>query len=90
MKNVIMEKIKELGNDARVWEKENVIHLDFNDFDGFDEDWCEVMRSYDNPELVEAMLEFLTDNAKEVDEDFYSTYTFDDCEVVVGYGSYDI
>lgn len=90
MKNIIMEKINELGEDACVWVNENVIHLDFNDWDGFDDDWCEVMRSYDHPELVEAMLEFLTNNAKEVDEDFYSTYTFDDCQVIVGYDSYNI
>ena len=90
MKNTIMEKIYKLKNDAYISDCDSIVYLYLNDFEGFDKDWNENLRGFDNPKLIESTLEFLANNAKEVDLDYYSTYTFDDCQVVVGYGSYDI
>lgn len=90
MKNIILEKLNNLGNDVDFNEYNGVIEIDFNDFEGFDEDWNEVLRDYDNPSMVSELLDFLSNNCKEVVKDFYTTYIFNDFQVVVGYASYDI
>lgn len=90
MKNIILEKLNNLGNDVDFNEYNGVIEIDFNDFEGFDEDWNEVLRDYDNPSMVSELLDFLSNNCKEVIKDFYTTYIFNDFQVVVGYASYDI
>lgn len=90
MKNIILEKLNNLGNDVDFNEYNGIIEIDFNDFEGFDEDWNEVLRDYDNPSMVSELLDFLSNNCKEVVKDFYTTYIFNDFQVVVGYASYDI
>lgn len=90
MKNIILEKLNNLGNDVDFNEYNGVIEINFNDFEGFDEDWNEVLRDYDNPSMVSELLDFLSNNCKEVVNDFYTTYIFNDFQVVVGYASYDI
>lgn len=90
MKNIILEKLNNLGNDVDFNEYNGVIEIDFNDFCGFDEDWNEVLRDYDNPSMVSELLDFLSNNCKEVVNDFYTTYIFNDFQVIVGYASYDI
>ena len=59
------------------------------DFDGFDANWCEVMREYEDAEMVDALFEVL-DRADSVDDEFYTTYYFADCSATVGFTSYDI
>jgi hypothetical protein len=39
---------------------------------------------------VAELLDFLSNNAKEVKGEFYTFYNFDDFNVVVGYASFDI
>ena len=90
MKNIIIEKINNLGADASYSEYNNCVEICLNDFVGFDEDWSEISRDYDNPSAVAELLEFLSNNAKEVKEEFYTFYNFDDFNVVVGYASFDI
>lgn len=90
MKNIIIEKINNLGADASYSEYDNVVEICFNDFDGFDDDWSEILRNYDNPSAVAELLEFLSNNCVEVNNDFYTTYTFSNFAVCVGYASYDI
>lgn len=60
-----------------------------NDFDGFDADWCEVMREYEDEEMVDALFELL-DRAERTEGDMYRTYFFEDCDLTLGYASYDI
>lgn len=86
----ILEKANALGNDAIVFAFKNNISIDFHDFEGFDEDWDEIMRDYDDPDAVEAFEEMLRDNALSVDDGFYTTYHFEGFDVKVGYTSYDI
>lgn len=90
MKNIILEKINELGNDAYSNEYDNIISVDFNDFEGFDEDWNEVMRDYDNPELVQDFVDFLKSTCDRMEGDFYQCYHYNDFVVQVGFTSYDI
>ena len=59
------------------------------DFDGFDDEWDEVMRDYEDEEMVDALFELL-DRAERVEGDFYHTYYFEDCTLELGFDSYDI
>ena len=90
MKNIILEKLNNLGNDVDFNEYNGVIEINFNDFEGFDEDWNEVLRDFNNPSMVSELLDFLSNNCEEVVNDFYTTYNFNDFQVIVGYASYDI
>lgn len=86
----VLKMAEALEDDARVYDFEDCIHVDFNDFIGFDNNWSEIFRDYDNPKAVEAFEEMLKAEAEEVDEDFYTTYCFKGFFVKVGYTSYDI
>ena len=59
------------------------------DFEGFDDEWEEVMRDYEDQEMVDAFFELL-DRADRVEGDYYRTYYFEDCSLELGYASYDI
>lgn len=69
---------------------DNHIDLTIDDFDGFDEDWCEMDRELVDADAVEEVLEWLEENADCVDDDFYCYYHFGDIVVKVGYTSFDI
>ena len=88
--NKIMEIINALGADACVWVDGNKIHVDLDDFEGFDDDWNEVMRDYDDAEAVSAFEEMLEDECLSQSGDFYTTYYFEGFSVVLGYTSFDI
>ena len=66
---------------------ELVITVD--DFEGFDEDWSEIMRDYDE-EAVDGLIEWLEEHCISEDGDFYSYYHFEEFDVQLGYSSYDI
>lgn len=86
----ILTMAEALGADAIVFDFNRQIHVDFNDFEGFDDDWSEIMRDYDDENAVEAFEETLRAEALKIDDNFYTTYYFDDFVVIVGYTSYDI
>ena len=69
---------------------ENQLYVIFNDFEGFDENWDEIMRDYDNPKGVEMFLDSLEKNAAFIEESLYRTYHFDNFSVKVDYTSNDI
>ena len=66
---------------------ELVITVD--DFEGFDEDWSEIMRDYDK-EAVDGLIEWLEEHCISEDGDFYSYYHFEEFDVELGYSSFDI
>ena len=66
---------------------ELVITVD--DFEGFDEDWSEIMRDYDE-EAVDGLIEWLEEHCISEDGDFYSYYHFEEFDVQLGYSSFDI
>ncbi len=86
----ILEMANALGNDAIVLNLTDHISVDFNDFEGFDDEWEEIMRDYDDEEAVEAFEEMLRKEALSVEDGFYTVYHFDGFDVKVGYTSYDI
>ena len=77
---------------ADSWYKvnDNYINLTIDDFEGFDEDWCEIDREFVNADAVEEVLVWLEENADCVDGDFYYYYHFGEIVVEVGYTSFDI
>lgn len=86
----IIDMIKDLKNDATYFEYKGIIHVDLNDFEGFDENWDEQFREYDNVDGIKNFLNILEKEALEIDEDYYTTYKFDGFSVKLGYTSYDI
>ena len=64
--------------------------LTLEDFEGFDDDWNEVEREYDNEEAVDALLEWLEDNCIDKTERLDIHYVFPDFQVTLGYASFDI
>ena len=89
---MMMAMVVALGDDASMWydEEDRVLHVTLQDFDGFDDDWSEVMRDYDHPEAVEAFEEMLETECSSLEGDFYFDYHFDGFTVRLGYASYDI
>lgn len=68
---------------------DNSIDIEVNDFEGFDDNWAEIIRDYDR-EVVEKVYDTLKDNCVECIEDFYTTFKFEDFEISWGYASYNI
>ena len=84
----VMERVAQV-EDVSVWEYAGRISLTVLDFEGFDEDYGEVMAHYDE-EAVASLLEWLEEHCVSMEENFYTIYYFDGFEVSVGYESYDI
>ena len=83
--------IENLGADASLWKRPNeTLDVTLEDFEGFDEDWAEIDREYDNPEAVNAFLEMLEAECSSQEGDFYVTYHFKGFDVQLGYASFDI
>jgi hypothetical protein len=94
MMELIIAMLEKMGEDVdyRVREidgekPELVITVD--DFEGFDEDWSEIMRDYDE-EAVDGLIEWLEEHCISEDGDFYSYYHFEGFDVQLGYTSSDI
>lgn len=94
MMEIIIAMLEKMGEDVdyRVREIEGekpelVITID--DFEGFDENWSEVMRDYD-VDAEEALIDWLEEHCISEEGDFYSYYHFEDFDVQLGYSSYDI
>lgn len=87
---MMKKAIEALGDDATLWVHDDMLDVTFEDFEGFDDDWDEVMREYDDEEAVDAFIEMLERECVTKEGDFYVTYLFDGFKVQVGYASYDI
>ena len=90
MKNIILNKVKELESDIIMFDFDTTIRLTIDDIEGFDEDWSEIERELENSNGVNEFLEFLANTCKSMEQDFYTTYNYDDFDVIVGYSSFDI
>ena len=90
MFNTLMALINACENDVYFFKKDRMIDLTINDFEGFDGNWNEVMRDYDNPNAVGALLDWLNANCVSKVGKFYAVYSFDGFAVQVGYASFDI
>jgi hypothetical protein len=90
-REMVMAQVDALGEDASYYvDRDGDLHVTLDDFGGYDEDWCEIDREYDDEEAVEAFLDLLEAEASEVSGDFYRYYQMDGFTVVVGCSSMDI
>lgn len=84
----------EACGDVTVWgrttDEGTVYDVTVEDFEGFDDDWCEVERDFVMEDLVDEFLEALDEQALRVEGDFYYDYYFDGFRIHLGYASYDI
>ena len=82
--------IEALDNDAFYDVVDKEINVTLNDFAGFDEDYCEIMRDYDNEQAVENFLKMLANECISFKDNFYKDYKFNGFTVSLGYASFDI
>lgn len=88
---MVVEMVNALGNDASYFvDWDGNIHVTFNDFEGFDENWEEVEREYDDGEAVNAFVDRLETEALKISGDYYCYYQMNGFFVIVGYASMDI
>ena len=66
------------------------IKLTIEDFGGFDENWCEKDRDFEDPKGVEGVLEWLESKADSIDDEWCTEYHIGDITVRVDYTSYSI
>ena len=85
----MLEESKNLG-DVDYYTCENELNIDFNDFDGFDDEWNEIERKYNNENLVNQILNYIETNATLIKDSLYQTYQLNDKIIVIGYTSFDI
>ena len=85
----MLEESKNLG-DVDYYTYENELNIDFNDFDGFDDEWNEVEREYTSENLVNKILNYIETNATLIKDSLYQTYQLDDKTIVIGYTSFDV
>ena len=90
MKDTILKMLDDLKDDVIFYIYKDIIHVDIDDFVGFDDDWNEIFRDYTNPKGLGKLLAYLDKNALNVVDDLYTTYCLKDCIVKVGYTSFDI
>lgn len=86
----LLELLKECGADVNYYSNTENLEITFNDFSGFNDDWEEIPREYNNPKAVKKVLEYLNNNAKLVNDSLYKTYLLDGRTIIVGYASFDI
>ena len=90
MLKTLMNLVDACKNDVDFFDNDDMIYLTLQDFEGFDDEWNEIMRNYDNPDAVDALLDWLDANCISKVEPFYTTYHFDGFNVLLGYASFDI
>lgn len=87
---MVIELLKTAGNDLYYnINNEGDINVTINDFIGFDDDWNEIYREY-NEELVDTIEEKIEAAADDAWGDFYRYYKFEDFIIIWGYASFDI
>ena len=94
MMEIIIAMLEKMGEDVyyhvrEIDEEKPELVITIDDFEGFDEDWSEIMRDYD-VEAVDGLIEWLEEHCISEDGDFYSYYHFEEFDVQLGYSSYDI
>ena len=90
-KEKMISIIEDLGNDASLWENPNwTLEITLQDFEGFDDEWNEVDREYDNQNKIDDFFKILNTECISKEIDFYTTYHFKNFNVEIGYASDDI
>lgn len=87
---MMLEMLEGLGRDVFFDEVEDGFDVTVYDFEGFDDDWSEIERDFDDPEAVEHFLDVLEEESLSHEGDFYVVYHFEGFDVELGYTSFDI
>lgn len=83
----LVSQLEVVGDVSRVVMRDGSIHLDLQDFEGFDDDWSEIFRECARPDLVDQFEEFVDEVAE---GDFYQYFELEGVHFCVGYASMDI
>ena len=86
----ITTQLDKINADASYEVDNNTINLTIDDFGGFDENWCEIEREFTNEQAIDEVLEWLEQNADEVEGDYCRCYRFGEIEVELAYASMEI
>ena len=87
---MMVTTLEALGEDVSYSVQDGFFRVTLEDFEGFDDDWSEVEREYDDPEAVERFEEMLEAECSSQEGDFYVVYHFEGFDVQLGYASFDI
>ena len=90
MKDTVLKMLDDLKDDVIFYIYKDVIHVDIDDFVGFDDDYNEIFRDYTDPDGVDKLLDYLDKYALYTKGELYTIYYLQDCIVKVGYTSFDI
>ena len=91
MFNEFIQMVDACGDDATLERRSDGTYaLTIEDFEGFDERWAEIEREYDNPDAVDALLDWLEAHCTGRDDNLYIHYVFSDFQLTFGYASFDI
>lgn len=88
--NEIIAMLNTITADSDYFINGNHIDLTINDFEGFDEHWCEIMRELEDKKAVDNVLDWLEENADCYERNLYTDYHFGDIVVTLGFTSFDI
>ena len=94
MLEIIIAMLEKMSEDVeyyvhKVEGEKPELEITVYDFEGFDEDWTEIMREYD-VDAVRNLIDWLEEHCISEDDNLYSYYYFEDFDVQLGYSSYDI
>jgi hypothetical protein len=94
MMEIIIAMLEKMGEDVDYCVREidgekPELEITVDDFEGFDEDWSEIMREYD-VDAVRALIDWLEEHCISEDGDLYYEFHFEDFDVQLGYSSFDI
>lgn len=84
----MLNELKEVNDVSFKVKEDGSVKVTFNDFEGFDKRWREIMRDYKKPELVDEVFDLL--DACESEGDYYTTYFVEGHDVDVEFASDDI
>lgn len=87
MMMTMLETLVQAGDVELRRESDTEICVDFVDFIGFDDDWCEEFRDYTLPELVEQVEDIIAELGT---GDYYHEVVLDGVGFMFGYTSFDI
>lgn len=91
MFNEFKQMVRACGDDATLERySDGEYRLTLEDFEGFDKNWNEVEREYENEEAVDALLKWLEANYTERKSNLYIHYAFPDFRLTLGYASFNI
>lgn len=85
----LLALLKECGEDVFVddFKEKKELHLTFDDFEGFDDDWNEIEREYLNPAAVEKVFDYIEENANLISGGLYQQYQLDNYVIEIGFTS---